>query len=109
MDFSCISQCEAMPVFMFVFVVLGVLVGIILTIAIIWIYCKIFAKAGYCWALGLLMMVPIVNIIMLCVLAMGDWPVLNELRRLKQQSQADDGPRPKIQPQGGPAEPTRES
>ena len=89
MESSGISQCEAMPILVAALVALVVLVVLILTIAIIWIYCKIFAKAGYCWALGLLMMVPIVNIIMLCVLAMGDWPVLRELRQLKQQAGAD--------------------
>jgi len=89
MDPSGISQCEAMPILVAVIVALGVLVGLILTIAIIWIYCKIFAKAGYCWALGLLMMVPVVNIIMLCVLAMGDWPVLRELHQLRQQAGTD--------------------
>lgn len=44
----------------------------------------IFRKAGYSWALGLLMLVPIVNIIMIFVLAFGDWPVRRELRQLKQ-------------------------
>jgi hypothetical protein len=39
--------------------------------------------------MGLMMMVPIVNIIMLCVLAMGDWPVLRELRQLRQQVGTD--------------------
>jgi len=89
MDSSSVVRCEAMPIFVMVITAFGLLVGLILTIAIIWIYCKIFAKAGYCWALGLLMMVPIVNIIMLCVLAMGDWPVLRELRQLKQQAVTD--------------------
>ncbi|MBW7988490.1 MAG: hypothetical protein FVQ84_00480 [Planctomycetes bacterium] len=51
------------------------------------IYCKIFSKAGYCWALGLLMFVPIANIIMPFVLAFGDWPIQKELRVLKQQQE----------------------
>jgi hypothetical protein len=51
------------------------------------IFCKIFSKAGYCWALGLLMLVPIANIIMPFVLAFGDWPIQRELRSLKQQQQ----------------------
>jgi hypothetical protein len=89
MNSSGISHCEAVPIFVLVIVALGLLVGLILTIAIIWIYCRIFAKAGYCWAMGLMMMVPIVNIIMLCVLAMGDWPVLRELRQLRQQVGTD--------------------
>ena len=108
MSSSGISQCEAMPIVVFFAIAFILLVGLILTIAIIWIYCKIFAKAGYCWALGLLMMVPIVNIIMLCVLAMGDWPVLTELRRLKQQVQADAGHQAQGQVQGEPDEQTRE-
>jgi uncharacterized membrane protein len=89
MDSSNVVNCSAMPIFVAVIVALGALVGLILTIAIIWIYCRIFAKAGYCWALGLLMLVPIVNIIMLCVLAMGDWPVLRELRQLRQQGETN--------------------
>jgi hypothetical protein len=48
------------------------------------ICCLIFHKAGYSWALGLLMLVPIANIIMIFVLAFGDWPVRRELRQLKQ-------------------------
>ena len=48
------------------------------------ISCMIFHKAGYSWALGLLMLIPIANIIMIFVLAFGDWPVRRELRQLKQ-------------------------
>jgi uncharacterized YccA/Bax inhibitor family protein len=50
------------------------------------IFCKIFSKAGYSWALGLLLLVPIANIIMAFFLAFADWPIRKELRRLKQQS-----------------------
>ena len=78
-----------------IFVVVGVglfgLICFILTIAVTWLYCKIFSKAGYCWALGLLTLVPIVNVIMLCILGIGDWPVLRELRRLKQEANAKAG------------------
>jgi len=49
------------------------------------ICCRIFAKTGYCWAFGLLMLVPIADVIMAFVLAFGDWPVQKELRLLKQQ------------------------
>jgi hypothetical protein len=58
------------------------LIGTVLTLLI---YCMIFHKAGYSWALGLLMIVPIANIIMPFVLAFGDWPIHRELRLLKQQ------------------------
>jgi uncharacterized membrane protein YhaH (DUF805 family) len=49
------------------------------------ICCKIFANAGYSWALGLLILIPIVNIIMMFYLAFADWPVNKELRELKQK------------------------
>jgi hypothetical protein len=72
----------------------GALTGIILSsvifslVAIIFavvIYWRIFAKAGYSGALGLLMFVPIANIIMLCILAFGEWPIYKELNYLRQQ------------------------
>jgi len=49
------------------------------------IYWKIFAKAGYSGAMGLLMFVPIANIIVLCILAFGEWPIYRELNSLRQQ------------------------
>ena len=48
------------------------------------ISCMVFRKTGYSWALGLLMIVPIVNILMILLLAFGDWPVRRELRQFKQ-------------------------
>jgi hypothetical protein len=43
----------------------------------------IFRKAGYSQWLGLLMVVPIVNLVMLYFLAFSDWPRLRE-RKTKQ-------------------------
>jgi heme/copper-type cytochrome/quinol oxidase subunit 2 len=72
----------------------GALTGIILSsvifslIAIVFaviIYWRIFAKAGYSGAMGLLMFVPIANIIVLCILAFGTWPIYKELNYLRQQ------------------------
>jgi hypothetical protein len=44
------------------------------------ICCRIFSKAGFSWALGLLMLVPIADIIMAFVLAFSEWPVQQQLR-----------------------------
>ena len=76
---------DAAPVFVAAMVVFVLLVGLVVIIIKTWIYCRIFSEAGYSWALGLLMLVPIANIIMPFVLALGDWPVQKELRLLKQQ------------------------
>lgn len=63
--------------------------GVIAVVALIGIFlwCRIYSKTGYGWAFGLLMMVPIANFVMLCVLAFGEWPVLRELKSLRQQLQ----------------------
>jgi len=55
-----------------------------LTIVIWW---KIFSKAGYSGAMSLLMLLPLVNLIMLLVLAFGQWPIHRELAALKQLAQ----------------------
>jgi hypothetical protein len=72
----------------------GALTGIFLTSAIfgliaiifaIVIYWRIFSKAGYSGALAILMLVPIVNLILICVLAFAKWPIYKELEALRQQ------------------------
>ena len=72
------------PVFV-VFFLFAFLISLLITILMTWVYCRIFSKAGYSWALGLLMLVPIANIIMPFILAFGEWPVHKELQMLKQQ------------------------
>ena len=65
---------QFLPIVIFVIAfVVGILFNIFL---VVWPFCKIFSKAGYHWALGLLMIVPIANIIMPFILAFGDWPAL---------------------------------
>jgi uncharacterized membrane protein YhaH (DUF805 family) len=49
------------------------------------IYCKVFSKAGYHWALGLLALIPVLNIIMPFVLAFAQWPIQTELAELRRQ------------------------
>ena len=72
----------AVAVFSFIIMMF---IGLVITALMVLIYCKIFSKAGYHWAMGLLMLVPIANIIMPFVLAFGDWPVLKQLRMLQAQ------------------------
>ena len=81
------QSTEVLPVFSLLLIIFFVLVGLIVTVIKVLVFCKIFSKTGYCWALGLLMLVPIANIIMVFVLAFADWPILKELRVLKQQQE----------------------
>ena len=48
-------------------------------------FCKIFSKAGYSWAFGLLMLLPLSEAIIPLILAFMDWPVCKELRLFKQE------------------------
>jgi hypothetical protein len=57
-------------------------VAIIAVIAAL-VYCKIFSKAGYHWAMGLLMLIPVANLIMLLVLAFSEWPIEREVKALR--------------------------
>jgi hypothetical protein len=66
--------------------------GVGLAVLVLAIICwwKIFEKAGYGGAMGLLMAVPIVNLVMFLVLAFGEWPVVQEMRRLRRDLHDQD-------------------
>ncbi len=69
---------------MLLLIMFGLFFGLIAAAIKALIFCKIFSKAGYSWALGLLILVPIADIIMAFYLAFADWPVQKELCKLKQ-------------------------
>jgi hypothetical protein len=87
MQFSVDFQNDpvSLPVFVALLISLGGFIALTILAVTVLVYCKIFAKAGYCWALGLLMLVPIVNIVLPLVIAFVDWPIQKELSKLKQQ------------------------
>jgi uncharacterized membrane protein YhaH (DUF805 family) len=76
---------ELGPILMLIILIFSVLVTLIFIAITALVYGKIFAKAGFSWALALLMVVPVVQLIMLFYLAFADWPVHRELRQLRQQ------------------------
>jgi hypothetical protein len=94
MDTSTLNSVEGTN--LIVSLVIGVL-AIIFAIVIWW---RIFSKAGYSGALGLLMFVPIANLIVLCVLAFARWPIQREVDLLRQQ--AARGPQYSSSPQYPP-------
>lgn len=70
------------------------LIALAATVFGIFIYWKIFSKAGYSGAMSLLMLVPIANIIVICMLAFGNWPILQELEQLRAQVRGGGQPFP---------------
>jgi len=86
MDGCPINPNDMGTLFALIFVALALLLACIIILVKAWIYCMVFHKAGYGWAWGLLILVPIANIIIPFVLALGDWPVRRELRQLKESA-----------------------
>ena len=72
----------------FVFVWLFVCVMIAIAIMAYW---RIASKAGYSGILSLLMVLPLVNIIVLLFFAFSDWPIEQEVRRLRAGGAAPPG------------------
>ncbi|GCE26829.1 hypothetical protein KDA_23130 [Dictyobacter alpinus] len=87
------------------------ILGIIFLIAIIFslvVYWRIFSKAGFNGAMSLLALVPGVgSLIVLCILAFGEWPALRELEMLRNQVRGQQGQQfPPFNQQGGPQMPS---
>ena len=80
------------PVFAMIMLLVWLLIIVTSTVIGLIIWCKLFSKAGYHWALGLLILVPIANIVVPFYLAFADWPVLKELRQLRQQQYPNNPP-----------------
>lgn len=67
-------------------VVLGV--GGVAVLVFVLAWCRIFARAGFHAGLGLLMVVPGVNLVMVLVLGFAGWPRERELKALRRVQRA---------------------
>lgn len=65
----------------------GILIVLAISLFFVVLYCKIFTKAGFHWAMGLLMFIPVANFIALLILAFCEWPVQRELKTYRQMTQ----------------------
>jgi hypothetical protein len=66
-------------------IITSVIISLVFIVLAAIIYWKIFSKAGYSGAIGLLMFVPIANLVVLLMLAFAEWPIYKELNFLRQQ------------------------
>ncbi len=85
------DQSQAITASLAAFSIFFVVVGIASIAFTAIIYWKIFSKAGYSGAMGLLMFVPIANIVAICILAFGTWPIYEELNQLRQRASMGGG------------------
>ncbi len=60
-------------------------IALVFTAIKVFSFCRIFSKAGYSWAFGLLMLLPFSEIVIPLILALIEWPVCKELRLFKQE------------------------
>ncbi len=77
------SQNAAASLFTGSFLLVTLLIGVASIVLAVVIYWKIFSKAGYNGAMGLLMFIPIANFIAILILAFGEWPIHRELNDLR--------------------------
>jgi hypothetical protein len=73
-------------IIIFIFIFAAIFLGILP-------YWMIYKKTGQSGAMSLLQLIPVVNIIMIFVLAFGEWPIERELTQLRRMRQ-DDKPQP---------------
>jgi hypothetical protein len=76
-----------------VFSILGpvvalVAVGCVLAfIALVfWVWFRIVSRTGHNGWLALLMLIPLANLVLLLILAFGEWPIYRELESLRRQA-----------------------
>ena len=79
LGFMAPGPAEAILIIFIAFIVL------VFTAIKVFSFCRIFSKIGYSWAFGLLMLLPLSEVVIPLILALIDWPVSKELRLLKQE------------------------
>jgi uncharacterized membrane protein len=68
-----------------IWLIVSIAIAVLVVLFLFSIWWKIFKKAGYSGALGLLMFIPLINFILLLILAFNKWPIQRQLEQLQQQ------------------------
>jgi hypothetical protein len=80
------------PVFAGCFAIFIIVLVLAINILYLVVICKIFSKAGYHWAMGLLTLVPVVGFFVPLYLAFAEWPIQKQLKAARQQAAASAPP-----------------
>jgi len=76
---------EAAPVWAGCFIIFVVLFALGINIIFLIAMCRIFSKAGYHWAMGLLTLIPLVQFFIRLFLAFSELPIEKKLKACQQQ------------------------
>jgi hypothetical protein len=60
-----------------------ILIGLAFAAVTVWIWWHIVSRTGHSGWLALLVIVPLANLILLLILAFGEWPIYRELEDLR--------------------------
>lgn len=77
---------EGHEVFAGCFAIFILVFVLVINILYLVVMCKIFSKAGYHWALGLLTLVPVAGFFVPLYLAFAEWPIQKQLKAYRQQA-----------------------
>jgi uncharacterized membrane protein YhaH (DUF805 family) len=81
-----------------IFFLLFAVIGLALLLFSLWVYCRIFSKTGYNWAMGLIVLIPGFGVLIaLLILAFGSWPIQQELE-MHRRNQGGGTPYPQDPP-----------
>jgi hypothetical protein len=80
---------QTAPVWAGCFMIFVILFALGMNILMLIAMCKIFAKAGYHWAMGLLPLVPVVGFFVPLYLAFSEWPIEKKLKTCQQQTPSE--------------------
>jgi uncharacterized membrane protein len=61
--------------------IVTLIISLIIFVIGLVVWWRVFSKAGYSGVLGLLMIVPLINVVLLLVLAFAKWPIQERLER----------------------------
>ena len=75
-----VGSLVALPIMM-VFFVIGGMFCVAAILFKIFLWWRVFSKAGYSGAFGLLILAPFGTLIMLCILAFSEWPIAKKLQQ----------------------------
>ena len=89
---TCQPEIFAQPAVGICFIIAYLIFILVILAVSVLVFCKIFSKAGYHWAMGFICLIPGVgSLAVLLILAFADWPILKELRSLRPANQPPQG------------------